>query len=59
MARNARRRDVNSEILELPRVVDDPDMADPEPHEELRSLFHRVRASLSAWMQALDHLKKG
>lgn len=47
------------QILELPRVLDDPDMVDPEPHEDLRGLFHRVKASLSAWMQALDHLKKG
>jgi hypothetical protein len=27
--------------------------------EDLREMFHRVRASLTAWMQALDHLKKG
>lgn len=47
------------QILELPRILDHPEVPDPEPHEDLRNLFHRVRASLSAWMQALDHLKKG
>lgn len=25
---------------------------------QLQGMFHRVRASLLAWMQALDHLKK-
>lgn len=46
------------QIVETPRVLDDPDQEDDGPEEQLREMFHRVRASLLAWMQALDHLKK-
>ncbi|MBK8997740.1 MAG: hypothetical protein IPM35_18610 [Myxococcales bacterium] len=46
------------QILETPRHFDDPVQEDDGPEEQLREMFHRVRASLSAWMQALDHLKK-
>lgn len=44
------------QIIELPRVLDDPDQHDEGPEAELEELFGRVRASLMAWTQALDHL---
>jgi len=45
------------QIIELPRVIDNPDERDEGPEVELEELFGRVRASLMAWMQALDHLR--
>lgn len=45
------------QLVELPRVLDGSDRArDEGPEEQLASLFGRVRASLMAWMQAVDHL---
>lgn len=45
------------QIIELPRVTDGSDRdADEDPEVQLAELFERVRASLSAWMQAVDHL---
>jgi hypothetical protein len=47
------------QLIELPRLFDDPDREpDDGPDEELRKMFRRVRASLLAWMQALDHLRR-
>jgi hypothetical protein len=45
------------QIIELPRLIDNPDERDEGPEVELEDLFGRVRASLMAWMQALDHLR--
>lgn len=46
------------QIIELPSDNDGFDRpSDEEPEEQLRGLFHRVRAALSAWMQTLDHLR--
>jgi hypothetical protein len=45
------------QIIELPRLIDNPDEGDEGPEVELGELFGRVRASLMAWMQALDHLR--
>lgn len=45
------------QIIEVPRLIDDPDERDEGPDVELEELFGRVRASLMAWMQALDHLR--
>lgn len=46
--------------METPRIFDDPEREPDElPHEQLREMFERVRAALSAWMQALDSLKRG
>lgn len=45
------------QIIELPRLLDAPDQHDDGPEAELEELFGRVRASLMAWMQALDHLR--
>lgn len=45
------------QIIELPRLIDNPDERDDGPDVELEDLFGRVRASLMAWMQALDHLR--
>jgi hypothetical protein len=45
------------QIIELPRLIDDAEEPDAGPDEELEKLFTRVRASLLAWMQALDHLR--
>jgi len=45
------------QIIELPRLIDNPDEHDEGPEVELEELFGRVRASLMAWMQALDHLR--
>lgn len=47
------------QLMETPRAFDLDGKEDPGPHDDLREMFHRVRASLMAWMQALDHLKKG
>ena len=45
------------QIIELPRHWDDSERkADEHPASELHELFERVRASLHAWMQAVDHL---
>jgi hypothetical protein len=43
------------QIIELPRFIDNPDEREDGPEVELEELFGRVRASLMAWMQALDH----
>jgi hypothetical protein len=46
------------QAVEVPRIFDDPDREpDPGPEEELAALFGRTRGALSAWMQALDHLR--
>jgi hypothetical protein len=46
------------QAIDVPRIVDDPDHEpDRGPDEELAALFGRTRAALSAWMQALDHLR--
>jgi hypothetical protein len=45
------------QIIELPRLIDNPDERDEGPEVELEELFGRVRASLMAWMKALDHLR--
>ncbi len=44
------------QIIELPRSLDCPDELDEAPDEQLTELFARVRASLMAWTQAVDHL---
>ncbi len=47
------------QVIRTPRIFDDPDKEPDEPvYGQLQEMFHRVRASLLAWMQALDHLKK-
>jgi hypothetical protein len=44
--------------VEVPRIFDDPDREpDAGPEEELAALVGRTRSALSAWMQALDHLR--
>lgn len=45
------------QLIELPRLLDSPDRLDEGPEAQLTELFGRVRASLTAWMQALDHLR--
>jgi hypothetical protein len=45
------------QIIELPRLLDEPDQHDEGPEVELEELFGRVRAALMAWSQALDHLR--
>jgi hypothetical protein len=45
------------QLIEVPRLLDCPDEPDEDPEEELTDLFGRVKASLCAWMQALDHLR--
>jgi hypothetical protein len=50
------------QIIDIPRNWDDTSRKpDKHPAEQLDAMFKRVRASLHAWMQALDHLlpKKG
>lgn len=46
------------QILQLPRTVDRPVEPDDHPDEQLTAMFHRIRASLLAWMQALTNLKQ-
>jgi hypothetical protein len=44
--------------MTLPRQWDDPDREpDDPPADQLAEFFGRVKASLFAWMQALDHLR--
>jgi hypothetical protein len=45
------------QILELPRSLDVGEPDDDGPEEVLRGMLHRIRASLLAWMQSLDHLR--
>lgn len=45
------------QLIETPRAFDIGKREDPAPRRDLQEMFHRVRASLPAWMQALDHLK--
>jgi hypothetical protein len=46
------------QAVAVPRIFDDPDREPDEgPEEELAALFGRTRGALSAWMQALDHLR--
>jgi hypothetical protein len=47
-----------SVIIALPRQWDDSDRdPDDPPDDQLAEFFGRVKASLYAWMQALDHLR--
>lgn len=46
------------QIMQFPRTLDDADDAPDAPEDQLKQMFHRVWASLMAWMQAVDHLKK-
>jgi len=45
------------QIIELPRLVDGYDERDDGPELALKQLFERLRASLTAWTQALDHFR--
>jgi len=45
------------QLIELPRLLDVSDEPDPGPEAQLTDFFARVRASLMAWMQAVDHLR--
>jgi len=47
------------QLMETPRAFDLSGKEDPGPYEDLREMFHRIRASLSAWTQALTNLKQG
>ena len=45
------------QLIMLPRLLDSPEEPDEGPEDQLIQLCGRVRASLSAWMQAVDHLR--
>jgi hypothetical protein len=46
------------QLIELPRRRDGSDREpDDGPEFQLEDLFRRLKASLSAWMQAVDHLR--
>jgi len=45
------------QLITLPRLLESPDEDDRGPEAQLTDFFHRVRAALSAWMQAVDHLR--
>lgn len=46
------------QLLDLPRRWDDSEREPDElPDQKLRETFARVKASLYAWMEALDHLR--
>jgi hypothetical protein len=45
------------QLIVLPRLLDSPDDPDEGPEQQSTELFQRIRASLSAWMQAADHLR--
>jgi hypothetical protein len=45
------------QVMNLPRKWDDDSRKqDKGPHDQLAALFRRLKASLHAWMVALDHL---
>ena len=45
------------QIIELPRIWDDPEReADAHPHAQLNAMFTRIRSSLHAWKECVDHL---
>jgi hypothetical protein len=47
------------QAINLPRVWSGGDhRQDEHPHEQLEAMFKRVRASLNAWMESLDHLAR-
>jgi hypothetical protein len=47
------------EIVRVPRAWSDSEHEpDADPAEQLEELFARVKASLSAWSQSLDHLSR-
>jgi hypothetical protein len=47
------------QAIELPRVLDDPDQTpDQGPELQLAEMFGRIRAALTAWTQALSHLRR-
>lgn len=46
-----------SQLITMPRLFDCPEEPDEGPDEQLTGFFERVRASLCAWMQAVDHLR--
>ena len=48
---------VDDELAE--RDADSGEASDEGPEEQLRDMFHRVRAALVAWSESLDHLKNG
>lgn len=40
-----------------PRAWDDPERErDGDPHEQITTMFERLRVALSAWGEAVDHL---
>lgn len=45
------------QLITLPRLLDSVEDPDDGPEAQLAALFSRVRASLSAWMQSVDHLR--
>ncbi|WP_159397605.1 hypothetical protein [Sorangium cellulosum] len=46
------------QAIDLPRRWDDPDRErDEPPYAQLAALLARVRSSLFAWMEVLDHLR--
>ncbi len=45
------------QLITLPRLLDCPVEPDEGPEAQLTDVFERVRAALSAWMQAVDHLR--
>jgi len=47
------------QLVEVTRMFDDPDREpDGGPEKQLTKMFQRVRASLLAWMQTVDHLRR-
>jgi hypothetical protein len=45
------------QMLELPRIFDDPDRDDDHPRDQLVALFKRVKAAMHAWKDGIDHLR--
>ncbi|HWO09898.1 MAG TPA: hypothetical protein VNN80_10480 [Polyangiaceae bacterium] len=45
------------QLLDLPRVLADGDEPSTRTEARLRELFERLRAALTAWMQAVEHLR--
>jgi hypothetical protein len=46
----------SDQTIELPHHREGHHRSDPALEAQLRGMFARLRAALSAWMQAVDHL---
>ncbi len=46
------------QALNVPRCFSDTSRRDPSPHKPLTKMFSRLKASLHAWTEVMDHLRE-